>query len=198
MKQKAHDIICLETDWLYNDSEKENRFDLKTDLLLNCLKDFHKVNIIHRTILHKAALEHYMRYLKPSKTEFKNPKIVYISCHGEKGSIHFEDGDIDLDELADMANEAGGFFNGRIVHFSSCKTLADPEAAKNFKSITGARLVCGYTKKVDAMKSAIADMALFNHLMYITTKFGSLTNRERSTFYKTYGTLLDELGFKPY
>ena len=48
------------------------------------------------------------------------------------------------------------------------------------------------------MKSAIADMALFNALMYIDRKFGIITNKERSSFRKTYSTLLDELGFEAY
>lgn len=48
------------------------------------------------------------------------------------------------------------------------------------------------------MKSAIADMALFNDLMYITRNFGLITNNERSSFRKTYRSLLEELGFEAY
>lgn len=48
------------------------------------------------------------------------------------------------------------------------------------------------------MKSAIADMALFNDLMYITRNFGLITNNERSSFRKTYRSLLEELGFVAY
>lgn len=106
-----------------------------------------------------------------------------------------EDGDIDLDTLADMAAD---FFEGRIVHFSSCKTLGNPEVAQRFKSRTKAKLISGYTKSVDAMKSAIADMALFNDLMYITRNYGLITNEERSTFRRTYHSLLEELGFVAY
>ena len=109
--------------------------------------------------------------------------------------IHLEDEDIELDALADMAE---GFFEGRIVHFSSCKTLADSEAAQRFKCRAKAKLVSGYTKSVDAMKSAIADMDLFNDLMYITRNFGLVTYNERSSFRKTYRSLLEELGFVAY
>lgn len=56
----------------------------------------------------------------------------------------------------------------------------------------------GYTKSVDPMKSAIADMALFNDLMYIDKKFGIVMNSEKSKFRKTYKSLLDELGFVAY
>jgi hypothetical protein len=48
------------------------------------------------------------------------------------------------------------------------------------------------------MKSAIADMALFNDLMYITRNFGLITNEERSSFRRTYSSLLNELGFVAY
>ncbi|MDE5850283.1 MAG: hypothetical protein K2H38_09095 [Muribaculaceae bacterium] len=195
MKKKSHNIICLEAEWLYNSGRKGERFNLKTEPLLNWLKEFHQCDVIYRHILHKADLQHYLDYFKPSRRDFKNHEIVYIACHGNEATIHLEDGYIDLDTLADMAN---GCFENRIVHFSSCRTLADPEVALRFKARTKARLVSGYTKNVDAMKSAIADMALFNDLMYITTKYGIICNAERSTFRKTYRSLLEELGFEAY
>lgn len=195
MKRKAHNIICLEAEWLYNSCSKDSRFNLKTEPLLNWLKEFHHCDVIYRHILHKSDLQHYLNYFKPSKREFKNHEIVYIASHGNDATIHLEDEDIELDALADMAK---GSFEGRIVHFSSCKTLADSEAAIRFKSRTKAKLVSGYTKSVDAMKSAIADMALFNDLMYITRNFGLITNSERSSFRKTYRSLLEELGFVAY
>lgn len=159
MKQSAHNIICLEAEWLYNANKKKDRFNLKTEPLLNWLKEFHHCDVIYRHILHKADLQHYLNFFQPTKRNFKNHEIIYIACHGNEASIHLEDGDIDLETLADMA---GDFFEGRIVHFSSCKTLANPDIAQNFKAKTKAKLVSGYTKTVDAMKSAIADMALFN------------------------------------
>ena len=48
------------------------------------------------------------------------------------------------------------------------------------------------------MKSAIADMALFNDLMYIDKRFGIITNEGHSSFRKTYQSLLNELSFKAY
>lgn len=195
--RKVHDIICLEAEWLYNSCKRSNRFNLKTEPLLNCLKEFYGCKVIYRHILHRADLQHYLNYFTPDKREFKNYKIVYIACHGDESALSLEgkDGDINLEELADMA---GSFFEGRIVHFSSCSTLADSEAVEKFKKRTGAKLVSGYTKSVDAMKSAIADMALFNDLMYIDKRFGVITNEEHSSFRKTYRSLLKELSFEAY
>lgn len=89
---------------------------------------------------------------------------------------------------------AGDFFRDKIVHFSCCKTLANTQEVEQFKNITGARLVCGYKKNVDAMKSAIADVALLNELI-TSNKLGNIKNEEVSTFRKTYKSLLDDLRF---
>lgn len=107
MKQKAHNIICLEAEWLYNSAKKTDRFNLKTEPLLNWLKEFHECDVIYRHILHIADLQHYLDYFQPSKRDFKNHEIVYIACHGNEATIHLEDGNIDLNTLADMA---GDFF----------------------------------------------------------------------------------------
>lgn len=195
MKKNAHNIICLEAEWLYNSCKKDNRFNLKTEPLLNWLKEYHNCDVIYRHILHKADLLYYLDYFKPTKREFKDHEIIYFACHGNEATIHLEDEDVELDDLAEIA---GNFFEGRIVHFSSCKTLSNPDAALRFKTMTKAKLVSGYTKSVDPMKSAIADMALFNDLMYITRNFGLITNEERSSFRKTYQSLLKELGFVAY
>lgn len=192
---KAHNIICLEAEWLYNSGRKKDCFNLKTESLLNWLKEFHQCNVIYRHILHKADLQYYLEYFKSTKREFKDYEIIYIACHGNEATIHLEDEDVELDDLAEMATD---FFEGRIVHFSSCKTFSNREAALRFKAKTKAKLVSGYTKSVDAMKSAIADMALFNDLMYITRNYGLITNESRSSFRKTYKSLLDELGFVAY
>jgi len=140
-----------------------------------------------------------MDFFAPCRQGFRKYDIVYIACHGGSHAISLEgeDGDIDLDDLATISKDSGGFFNERIVHFSSCKTLSNPDEAQKFKNLTGARLVCGYSKTVDAMKSAIADMALFNDLMNLKN-VATITHKERSLFRKTYKSLLEELGFVAY
>ncbi len=192
----SRNIICLETEWLFN--ENKYKFDLKSELFLQCLKEFHGIELIHRRILNKNSLIHYMEYLAPAKRGMKKFDIIYISCHGQTHAISLEgdEGLIDLKVLAELA-QPYNFFKDRTVHFGSCKTLANQAAAEEFKATTGARLVCGYTKSVDAMKSAIADMALFNHLINIK-KDGSILNKERSKFWKSYSSILGELGFVAY
>lgn len=188
-----HNIICLENEWLFN-SQNGNQFDLETKLLLDCLKNFHNCNIIHRHILSKENLQYYMDFFTKDKRKFNKYDVIYIACHGWNHAISLESEngyiDIDLTELAEM-NEF--FFANKIVHFSSCRTLANKDVALQFKERTGAKLVTGYKSSVDAMKSAIADLAYFNELMHIKNT-GIILN-EKSKFWKTYKSLLDELKF---
>lgn len=196
MTNKPHNIICLEAEWYYNSHEKKDRFNLNTEPLLRWLKEYHGCNVVHRNILTRADLFHYLNHFAADK-KVRKYDIVYIACHGGNHALSLE-GEypyIDLRELAEIVDD---FFEGKIIHFSSCKTLANEDAVNDFIRMTGARLVTGYAKNVDAMKSAIADMALFNYLMYVQRNVGIITNRERSELWKTYHSLLDELQFKAY
>jgi len=43
----THNIICFEADWLYSKSQKrEERFNLKTEPMLEWLKEYHGCDII--------------------------------------------------------------------------------------------------------------------------------------------------------
>ena len=185
-----HNIICFETEWLYN-SHKGNQFNLETKLLLDCLRNFYNCDIIHRHILSRENLQYYMNYFI-SKRKFDKYDIVYFACHGSNHTISFEgeDDEIDLIELAAMNKN---FFSGKIVHFSSCRTLTNEKMALEFKKQSEAKLVTGYRSSVDAMRAAIADMAYFNELMHIKN-VGVILN-DTSKFWKTYKSLLEELKF---
>jgi hypothetical protein len=194
MKKSTHNIICLEAEWNYNSHEKENQFSLDTKPLLNWLKEFYSCDVVYRHILTREDLCHYIAYFKDHPREFKKYDIIYIACHGWNHSICLEgkDGYIDLTDLAKIAD---GFFTDKIIHFGSCKTLANKDAVIDFKNQSKARLVSGYQTSVDAMKSAIADVAYFNDLMNLKKNIGIITNEKVSKFRRIYKTLLDELGF---
>lgn len=186
-------ILCFEGEWLFNDDKKKNRFSLNTEPVLRMLQEYYKCETTYRHILSKEDLQHYINFFNSHKREWNKIGIIYIACHGwfHSLSLEGEDGSIDLKELADMA---GDFFRDKIVHFSCCKTLANTQEVEQFKNITGARLVCGYKKSVDPMKSAIADVALLNELI-TSNKPGNIKNEEVSTFRKTYKSLLYDLRF---
>ena len=163
MANALHNIICLEAEWEYRNAQS-NKFSLNTEPLLNWLRTFHGCDIVYRHIINKQDLQYYLDYFASHKREFKKYDIIYIACHGKHHAISLEgeEGDIDLSELKTMAN---GFFENRIIHFGSCKTLANSNEATKFKEACGARLVSGYEISVDAMTSAIADAAFFNEIM---------------------------------
>lgn len=188
-----HNIICFENEWLFNSQKENNRFNLETRLILDCLKGFYDCNIIHRSVLFKEDLLHYIKFFTKDKRKLNKYDIIYFACHGRDHTISLEGdgGDIDLLELADISN---GLFKNKIVHFCSCRTLANENIALDFKDKTGAKLVSGYKSTVDAMKSAIADMAYLNDLMQIKN-VGMVLNEEKSKFWKTYQSLLSELNF---
>lgn len=150
---------------------------------------------MYRNILTRTDLQYYLDYFRTNENKKNRFDIIYISCHGWNHSISFEgdDNNIDLKELAEMAK---GFFKDRVVHFGSCKTLSNPNEAEAFKEATGARLVCGYEVSVDAMISAIADIALLNELQ-TTNNIGWIKNKN-SKFRKRYESLLGELRFNAY
>lgn len=196
-------IICFETEWLYNHQNKDKRFNLNCRPVLQCLKDFYGCDFIYRNFLTKDDLKYYMDYFNTASFKKKYP-IVYISTHGWNSSIHLEGvkapkrkkkqiedeekPDLNLHELAEMSP---GFFEGRIVHFSSCKTLVSEQDALDFKYETGAYYVSGYKKSVDAMRSVILDMAYFNFLQ----RYSAKSVAKGVLFKKRYGSLMEDLDF---
>lgn len=196
MANALHNIICLEAEWEYRYDKRNSKFSLNTEPLLNWLRTFHGCDIVYRHILNKQDLQYYLDYFASHKREFKKYDIIYIACHGWHHAISLEgeDGHIDLCELKTMAN---GFFENRIIHFGSCKTLANPDEAKRFKEDSGARLVSGYEISVDAMTSAIADAAFFNEIM-TCQNIGIFKNEASSIFRKRYESLHKDLKFCVY
>ena len=189
-------IICIEGEWEFNSQPAENRFSLNTEPLLHWLREFYSCDTVYRHILTKEDLLHYIQFFASHKRQFKGYEIIYISCHGWNHSLSLEGGEpaVDLAELAEMA---GNFFEGRIVHFGSCKTMSNADAVLDFMRVTGAKLVSGYEVSVDPTKSAIADIAYFNELMNLEN-VGVIKNANTSRFRKTYASLLDELRFVAY
>ena len=199
-------IICFETEWLYNHHIKDERFNLNCQPILHCLKEFYGCDYIYRNFLTIDNLVFYMDYFNKSAFKPKKYPIVYISTHGltsticmegvkedkrkKKQDVEEEDkSEIKLSELAEISN---GFFEDRIVHFSSCLTLRNKDAALKFKQDTGALYVSGYQKSVDAMRSAILDMAYLNALQCYQAK---TLIKGTSRFQKSYRSLMDDLKF---
>jgi hypothetical protein len=187
-------ILCFEGEWKFNNHRRKNRFNHNSEPILKLLKEFYNSNYAYRHIITQEDLEHYFKFFNRNISELKKFEVIYFSCHGWHHSISLgsENGNLDLDALAKIS---GNFFRDKIVHFSCCKTMANPNAVLNFKEKTGAKLVTGYTKSVDVMDSSIADTAILKELI-TSNKLGNIKNEDISLFRKKYKSLLDTLGFE--
>lgn len=189
-------IICFDTEWRYNHHRKKEQFNLKCEHGLEVIKAYHDdFDFIYEKFLTRADLLHYMEQFNGNRMKSRY-QVIYISCHGEESSICFEgerkkeQKSISLDELVYLYK---GFFEDRFVHFSSCSTMKDIDAAKRFKRKAHAKCVSGYQTDVDAMDSLILDMAYFNALQEYKS-IGTL-KRSNSLFQQHYASLIDYLQF---
>ncbi len=183
-------IICIETEWQV--TIKDNRRYMDTSSMLRFLHEVHQIPFLYRRVATEAELTYYLKEF--GKAEYmRRYSILYFSFHGETHTIQLEGDKKDL-SLSDLANLGDSVFSDRLVHFSSCKTMLKSESmVKDFKENTGAKLVSGYTKKVDTMLSCIHDLSLFDsYLSY--KKVPSILRRMETV----YGGLSKELGFKIY
>lgn len=187
----CHNIICLEAEWEYTD-QTENTFSLNTQPMLNWLKESYDCDIIYRKIRTKADLKHYLDYFNSHPEEFCKFDIIYIACHGEKKALWIEGKDISLATLAKMAK---GFFNNKIIHFSSCQTLSNKNVAKDFKKSTGAKMVSGYKIYVNPQTSSICDIAYMNDILSSDDIDISRYSDGDSDFWVLYFSLLEDLRF---
>jgi hypothetical protein len=186
-------IICFDTEWLYNDHKKDEKFNLNCEYILKTLRDLYGIDYIYRRVLTRDNLKLYMEQFKGKR--FKNKyQLIYISSHGWNHSISMEgeskkESTIDLEELAKISPN---FFEDRIVHFSSCRTMKNTAAVCKFKEETKALLISGYKNSVDAMDSLVFDMAYFNALQNYTLQ---TVAKETSKFQQRYASLIDHLQF---
>ena len=191
MKKVTQGIICLETEWSFN--KKKLKDDFTSEPLLKFLKSYYNIDYIYRRVATCSELSYYLKEF--SKKTFAKYGIFYFSFHGEKNCIILEgekdEASVNLNKLAEISSAA---FDDKIVHFSSCRTLiGSEEPIKQFKHITNAKIVSGYRKFVDPMRSAIHDVAYFDELQN-RCKLGLMKN----AMTKLYGELGKELGFEMY
>ena len=196
------DIISFDTEWRYNHHRKNDKFNLKCEYILDTLKSFYDLDPKYEKILSRDNLIHYMQQFG-KKSIITKYDIIYMSFHGEPGCIYFEGetkdktkkdsqeevGVITLEQLGDLYK---GFFEGKIVHFSSCSTMCDEDAVRRFKRQTKAKRVSGYKSDVDPIDSLIMDMAYFEHLQHFSI---DTLKRPSSIFQQHYASLIDYLQF---
>ena len=166
--------------------------------MLNWLKEAYDCEIVYRRFRTKSDLKFYLEYFRThskgdeNEENFGKYDIIYFACHGGKKCLWIEGKSVPLKTLAGWAK---GFFNNKIIHFSSCRTMSNKIDSKHFKRDCQALMVSGYQISVDAMDSSIADIAIMNDLLSQEEfEVERYTNRD-SEFYKRYESLLDDLHY---
>ena len=194
MKQHTtHNIICLEAEWEYSERNPNNRFSLNTLPMLNWLKETYDCEVIYRKIRTKSDLKYYLDYFRThEEEEFEKFDIIYFACHGEKKSLWIEGQTIPLTTISKWAK---GFFEDKILHFGSCRTMSNRIDSKHFKKDCQALMVSGYQVSVDAMDSSIADIAIMNDLLSQEDIDIERYTDKKSEFNLRYESLLDALHF---
>lgn len=194
MKQHTtHNIICLEAEWEYSERNPNNRFSLNTLPMLNWLKEAYDCEVIYRKIRTKSDLKYYLDYFRThEEEEFEKFDIIYFACHGEKKSLWIEGQTIPLTTISKWAK---GFFEDKILHFGSCRTMSNKIDSKHFKKDCQALMVSGYQVSVYAMDSSIADIAIMNDLLSQEDIDIERYTDKGSEFNLRYESLLDALHF---
>lgn len=186
-----HGIICIETEWQI--TTKQNRRSLNTEPIVYYMSEVLCIPVIYRRVATRSELQYYLKQF--SKSEYSKYDMFYFNYHGWTHGLKLE-GEKELLTLEDLAEMAGEkVFAGKLVHFSSCRTLLGSERVVNeFMEHTHAQLVTGYTKSVDCYTSSIFDMALFGEYIskkkipyvfkYLDANFGEI---EKKLGFKHFG-----------
>lgn len=182
-------IFCLETEWELSKSRKMR--DKASMLpLLHFLEQSNGVEFVFRNVASRTDLRYYINQL--GYKTYKDFQIIYLAFHGRSKALEIPNDEKNPIPFSELVEISDGVFQDKIVHFGSCRTLyTSDERILEFKEQTGARLISGYTKKIDFIRSSILDIAYFSELLDIQN-VGAIEKR----MIKRYDKLMDDLGFK--
>jgi len=180
MPKARKGIFCLEGAW-------KRRLDDRTSVLptLDTLERLRLATYVHRDVGTEEELYLYLK--KWAQRGYSNYEVLYFAFHGVKGGIEVGRGTV---TLSDLAEKLEGKAAGRVVYFGCCSVMRDEAAVAEFKGMTKAKAVCGYTKDVDWVESAAFDLLLLDSLMSdvrIDARFNRLS--------RNFGDLTSRLGF---
>jgi len=151
-------IFCLETSMWDDDVGLPSRTSVLPTLELLERLDF--ASFIHRTVLHRADFDEYMRI---RRTRNRSYGLIYLAFHGSEKGLSVGDDDVSLEELA----EAVGTATGAVIHLGSCSVLADrTEEARSLLDRTGARAITGFRRDVEWVECAAFDQILLSYLAW--------------------------------
>lgn len=148
-------VFCLEGPWssLLTD-------DSSVRPLLEVLERRGAIKFAHRDAITVEEFERYL--LQWTQSQYRSLKVGYLAFHGAQGSLRVGRQMYPLDDLRDLLK---GRLSGRVLYFGSCATMQIPRReAEEFRRVTEARAVVGYTQDIDWIESAAFDLNLLDSL----------------------------------
>ena len=179
-------IFCLETEW------NQTKHDLKSKSsalsLLEFLENANGTNYIFRQVATNNDFEYYIGHLLYDS--YNSYGTVYLCFHGSDSKIHFANGN--PCDIMEFAKDHKGIFLRRNVHFGSCSTLnMNVDDIKEFKRLTGARMVTGYSEDVAFIDSFVFELELLNavcsHPDYAAIRLHKYMSERMPYYVKKFG-----------
>lgn len=183
-------VACFEGHW-----ETDMRTRQSVLPVLEFLEHAGFISYFHRPV---ATAEQFKRDFGAwaQQARYRDYEVAFVATHGDTESLHFGSDALELNELSKELKSA---LRGRIVYFGSCATASDsPESrsgrfkkvVKRFRSVTGAKAVCGYVYDVDFAEAAAFEILLFSWLAEYRTRLPGLRKVANN-----YRDLVRVLGF---
>jgi len=173
-------IACLEGEW---SQRLQDRSTVKP--LLDLLYEVQGIDYVYFRCNKPGVLSDYLSRLRQATTY----RVIYISTHGKQGNLWFYPNEtMSLDDLAKIMGEDS--FQGRYLHLGGCRIMGAPRQVENLITDTGVRLVSGYTKNMDWVKSASFELSSLHMLAK-----NDLNPRSWNGWWKDQLCVVDDLGF---
>lgn len=149
-------VFCVEGQW-------HQDLNARSSVLptLELLERMQSIRFIHRDVATREELFYFLdRWLLRQYADYR---VGFFAMHGEPTRLCLTDRHtVELDEVAETM---AGRCDGRRLYFGSCSILRASDARlHDFLAITGAAMICGYTRDVDWIESAAFETVVLNVL----------------------------------
>jgi hypothetical protein len=179
-KKPNSNIFCLEGEW-ESDLTKELSVKPLLDFFSTCLDSKH----IYRRIATYDELCYYLKRFGRHSTY----GILYLAFHGASNKLMLSDRELNLQ---DLRQELSGKLNGKVILFGSCSVLKiGVKKISDFKAITGANAIVGYSKNIEFFDSSLIDLKILNFCQFYRTSDSLRRNLEKHQPF-----LIEKLGLK--
>ncbi|TDB70423.1 DUF6642 family protein [Micromonospora sp. KC723] len=149
-------VFCVEGQWHRDLHERGSVLPT-----LELLERLGRIRFIHKDAATRDELFYFLdRWLLKQYADYR---VGFFAMHGEPSRLCLTDWDSVA--LADVAERMAGRCEGRRLYFGSCSVLRASDAAlRAFLDVTGAALICGFTREVDWVESAAFETVLLDVL----------------------------------